>query len=166
MGTPSLCYLSCPQFYLLSGLAPLSCCVVLMVNAFFPTSYSFTVVPLQGRTHTSPLFFSCSGICICQHGLVDVCFILCLQHHGIFSVPSLFLFVNSFPNTGKSNSHHLQNFYLFNPRAQNKGGSEVQTLGILLLFAAYEVFCPSKGYLFVSFTDKILFFYSFFLPKA
>lgn len=112
------------------------------------------------------LFFSCSGICVCQRGLVDVCFILCLQHHGIFSVPSFFLFVNSFPNTGKSSSHHLQNFYLFNPRTQNKGDSEVQTLGILLLFAAYEVFCPSKGYLFVSFTDKILFFYSSFLPKG
>lgn len=131
---------------------------------FSPTSYSFTAVPPQGRTHTS--LFSCSGICVCQRGRVDVCFILCLQHHGIFSVPSLFLFVNSFPNTGKSSSHHLQNFYLFDPKAQNKVGSEVQILGILLVFAAYEVLCPSKVYLFVSFTDKIVFFYSTFLPKA
>lgn len=165
MGTPSLCYLHHPQFYHLCGLAPLSCCVVLMVNAFFPNFIFFHCSSSAGKNpHFSS--FSCSGICVCQRGLVDVCFILCLQHHGIFSVPSFFLFVNSFPNTGKSSSHHLQNFYLFNPRAQNKGGSEVQTLGILLLFAAYEVFCPSKGYLFVSFTYKILFFYSSFLPKA
>lgn len=164
METPYLCCLPHPQYYHLSGLAPLSCCVVLMVNAFFPTSYSFTAVPLQGRTHTS-LFF-CSGIRVCQRGHVDACFILCLQHHGIFSVPSLFLFVNSFSNTGKSSSHHLQNFYLFNPREQNKVDLEVQTLGIFLLFAAYEVLCPSKGYLFVSFTDKIAFFYFSFLSKA
>lgn len=54
--TPSLCFLPHPQFYHLSGLASLSCCAALMVNAFFPTSYSFTAAPLQGRTHTSSFF--------------------------------------------------------------------------------------------------------------
>lgn len=60
--TPSLCFLPHPQFYHLSGLAPLSCCAALMVNAFFPTSYSFTAAPLQGRTHTS--FFLFRHLCL------------------------------------------------------------------------------------------------------
>lgn len=164
VGTPSLCYLPHPQFYHLCGLAPMSCCVVLMVNAFSPNFIFFHCSSSAGKNpHFS--FFLFRHLCL--PAWACGCLLYSLPSAPwVFSVPSLFLFVNSFPNTGKSSSHHLQNFYLFDPKAQNKVGSEVQILGILLVFAAYEVLCPSKVYLFVSFTDKIVFFYSTFLPKA